>query len=574
MLNKKNKVQGVITILVSLLLTGILSLGTLALESGRFQAAKTQLGEANTSAGTSMLASYDADMFARYGLLVIDNEAANAGRYRDYLEFNSDLASGYEGNNVSTMYTVDGVEFEMLYNLTYPSVLKRQILSRAKHNLIPQDFALNQYNVDYFITDIISKADHVAGELSPTADGLAGAGSASDIPGDMQSALSALYETFKDTEKFGDDYDVTVDSVSMSLLPSATGTVENTIHSEDMDLINASVADAKTVLGANGDLLQHGGRPYSENDVSVNASFVDSAYSKLSSTGNIVNEATSLATDCKALVSAVRAAFKVLMENKEENIYLNSYISGYFPCRNRSVAGYNGPDIGTTTDGSAQNMNFAGAAVEYVIGGSSVEKANQQTAYDYAFAVRFINNLYSTFTGSDCFNNQNASVVAAHIAWAYFETYADMELLSAYGATVPFNKYEMILPITERSAVANAFASGNLADGMTELGILQDATFVVEGTDATTYKDALALALWLVPNSKKLLRTADLIQLEMRYDEQYGKNETASFLLSDQNTFCRVKCSATLNPILPIISLGTNSGFNGITIRSVKYVGY
>ena len=98
--------------------------------------------------------------------------------------------------------------------------------------------------------------------------------------------------------------------------------------------------------------------------------------------------------------------------------------------------------------------------------------------------------------------------------------------------------------------------------------------FHVSGADSYSYRDSLALALWFVPNSTKMMRTADLIQLEMRYREQYVELKGATFLMSEQNTYCRIKCQAKLNAILPILSLGENSGINGISFTSIKYVGY
>ena len=118
-MHRRNNSQGVITVLVSLLLVGILSLGTLVLEAGRFQAAKTQLAEASGSASTSMIAAYDSELFARYGLLAIDTERFTTERCMDYLNFNSDLSVGYKGNKVSRMYTIDSVEVEGMYTLQY-----------------------------------------------------------------------------------------------------------------------------------------------------------------------------------------------------------------------------------------------------------------------------------------------------------------------------------------------------------------------------------------------------------------------------------------------------------------------
>lgn len=575
MFNGGKRERGVVTVLVSLMLAGILSLGTLVLEAGRFQAAKTQLAEANISAGTSMIASYNAELYSRYGLLAIDNEAVNIGRYRNYLEFNSDLAAGYKGNNLATLYAIDSVEMEGLYNLTYPAVLKRQILARAKYHIIPQDYSLNYYNMDYFLSDLQTKAEYISTTLSLVANGGAAQGTMNDVPNEMQAALNALQNVFKDTNKYDLGYDVTLSSSTIELLPSTTGTVENQVPTEDIAQINNAVNDAKTILGSNGAVLEsNGNSTYNETDVSVNMDFISNAYSEFANVTNMYANAKQITEDCRTMVQGINAAMNMLNADKEGNLLLNSYISGYFPCRNYTVEGYVGPVKGTTVNASMENATFSGACVEYVLGGEPSEKNNQQVAYDYVMAVRFVNNLYATIVNSSSFNSNNECSVASHIAWAYYETCADAELLAKYNAIVPFGKYNMILPINEPMRVKSAFSSGDFLNGMKALGILNGQTFTIAGTDKSNYRDVLALALWFVPNSEKLIRTADLIQLDMRYFEQHVKNATATFLMSEQNTFCRVKCNAKLNSILPIISLGTNSGVNGISFQSVKYVGY
>ena len=68
---------------------------------------------------------------------------------------------------------------------------------------------------------------------------------------------------------------------------------------------------------------------------------------------------------------------------------------------------------------------------------------------------------------------------------------------------------------------------------------------------------------------------ADLIQLEMRYRQRYVVNETVDFLMSEMDTYCRVKTDAALNSALPVISVGgEGSTPDGTTFYSIKYVGY
>lgn len=573
-MRKKYKRQhGVITVMISMMLVGIMSLGTLVIESGRLQAARTQLDDANLSAGTSMIASYNSTVYERYGLLVIDNENFNLAKYRTYLDFNSDRAVGYMGNNISTMYTVGGAEIEGMYNLTYPAVLKRQLLARAKYNVIPQDYSLNYYNMEHFLSDIQNKATSVSKALKTVADGNAAVGSLSDVPADMQNALKNLHGTFSKIKRYDEAHNITLGAEHTSVLPSVTGTVEHQLPTEDIEAINAAVSDANSILGTNGSLLtSNNGSGYSETDVTLNVSFATNAINDFADLNQLPSRAKRITADCRSMVQGINAAINMLNSDKEGTLLLNSYISSYFSNKNFNVENYSGP----SKDGAVKsNSNFAGACVEYVFSGNKSESANQQAAYNYIIATRLVSNLYSVINSSSLFNENNACSVAAHIAWAYYETCADAELLFKYNAVVPYAKYNMILPINRISSVVTAFSSKDFLKGMSALGILKNEQFTVLGNDKTNYRDSLALALWFVPNSKKVMRVADLIQLEMRYDEQYVQNTTPKFLMSEQNTFCRVKCYGNLNSILPVISLGSDgAGIKGTSIQSIKYIGY
>ena len=571
---RKNKAgeHGVITVLISLLLVGILSVGTLVIEAGRFQAAKTQLNEANASAGTSMLAAYDATLYDRFGLLAIDTETFSLGRYQDYLEFNSDRSAGYKGNNLSTLYLLDGLELEGIYNLTYPAVLKRQILSGAKYRA-PQDYALNYYNLDFFLTDLQNMTLFVSDQLADTANGNAETG---EVPAEMRGALSALYQSFSDVKKYNETYDVTLNASTLAKLPGTTGTVLHNAPAEDLPLIRDAVSDAQSVLGSNGAILASGeGAGYEEIDVRLDVGFVSNVGEKLSTSESIGANAKSMAADCRNLMQGINAAINMLSNDKESNLLLNTYITEVFPNRNNTVTGYSGPTAGTAGGGAWENMNFTGACVEYAIAGQAGERVNQQMAYDYIMALRLVSNLDAVMRSSELFDTNNAGSVAAHIAWAYYETCVDMELMVQYQGNVPFRKNNLILPITNIPEVEKAFNGDAIVVALDSLGVFNDQMEIqIDGLNHCDYRDSLMLALWFVPNSEKLMRVADLIQMEMRYREQYVEGGSATFLLSEQNTFCRVKCGAKLNSILPVIAAGSNGGVKGTEFLSIKYVGY
>lgn len=576
-MHRKHNSKGVITVLISLLLVGVLSIGTLVIEAGRFQAAKTQLSEANTSAATSMIAAYDSELYGRYGLLAIDSEKFTPARAADYLNFNSDQASGYRGNRLTRMYVVDSVELTGLYNLTYPSIMKRQILSRAKYHVIPQNYALNVYTMDAFFADFQNKCTYVANQLAPVANGYAYTGSVEDIDPDMLAALATLYVTYTDLKNYDPACDVTLSAGTTSLLPSVTGTVENDVPSEDIADINTALSDATTLLGGEGSVLSYNnGSVVNEIDVAIDVSFVPDIKNQLTditSAPYLPSDIRNLAGDTRMLAQSLNAAINVLNSDKEASVLLNSYIVEYFSNRNYRVSTYSAPAKGTSVSGM-ENAAFASACVEYVFGGNSSEKSNQSEAYSYLQAIRLINNLYAVMTDSNSFDANNAYVVAAHLAWANYESIVDMELLTTYNVTVPFNKNRMILPVNSAGDVTSAFASKSTADALSALGYHNGSTFVIPGSYAFSYKDSLLFGLWFVPNSEKLLRVADLIQLEMRYREQYVEHKTATFLMSEQNTYCRIKCIGKYSAVLPMISLDSSDSARGVVFQSIKYAGY
>ena len=576
-MHRKERNKGVITVLISLLLVGVLSIGTLVIEAGRFQAAKTQLAEANISASTSMIAAYNPDLYGRYGLLAIDTERFTPERAVDYLNFNADQVVGYRGNRLSRLYVVDSVELMGLYNLTYPSIMKRQILSRAKYHVIPQDYALNVYTMNTFLTEFQSKCLYVANKLSPVADGSARAGAITDVNDDVLAALSALYATYEDLKPYDDACDVTLTNGTVALTPSVTGIVENDVPQEDLADINTALVDATTVLGSSGSALSYNnGTVTGEIDVAVDVSFLPEIKNKLtdvSSATNLNGDTNLLAGKIKLLAQGFNAAINMLNSDKEGSLLLNSYIAEYFSNRNNRVSTYSAPAKGTSVSGM-ENATFASACVEYVFGGSPSEKTNQGEAYNFLQAIRLINNLYAVMTDSSSFKANNVHSVAAHMAWANYESIVDMELLATYNVSVPFNKNQMILPINSAGSVTGAFAQKNTATALSTLGYHNGTTFVVSGSNSLSYRDSLAFGLWFLPNSDKLLRVADLIQLEMRYREQHVEHKAASFLMSEQNTYCRIKCIGKYSAVLPMVSLNADDSVRGMKFQSIKYAGY
>ena len=284
-----------------------------------------------------------------------------------------------------------------------------------------------------------------------------------------------------------------------------------------------------------------------------------------------------VAKNIKDLAVAMSASIDVLKANKESNLLLNSYIAEYFSDRCNTQENSAAPERKSGDAGVMENANFVSACVEYVFGAKADEQKNQETAYSYLQAIRLINDLHALMSSGDIEAMfKTRCNVSAMIAWAYYESIIDMELMTKYDVSVPFNKNALILNMDTPARVSSAFSGKNTKTALTALGFYDEDKdiFTVGGEYAFSYKDSLAFGLWFVPNSDKLLRVADLIQLEMRYRQQYVENKAATFMMSDQNTYCRIKTVGKFSAVLPMLSLDSADTARGMEFQSIKYAGY
>ena len=576
--------KGAISIFVALMMAGILSLGTFVLEAGRLQTARTQLSEATISASQSMLSSYNTELHTKYGLLAIDTSRATSASCRDYLDYNSDLASDMWGNNISRMYTIEDATMSGVYNLTYPHILKRQLLTVAKYNLVPENSEVNAYTVSYILDELQMKCRYVSEKMGEIV-AAPGTGNPASVDAGMRAALAAMDKTFNNTQTYNNKHNVTLTSSTVALLPSTTGTVESVIPERDEETVDLLIQDAHTILGSDADALNSSSTQVSESSVTITMTAMNevAAYHRGGWIGDLTQAevveslyARSLPQHYKNLADTINASVNILKENRDGNLLLNSYVSQMFSNRTMAMDQYVGPGVESTIQ-NQENMTFAKACCEYIFGGSASELNNQSEAYEYVMALRLIGNLYAVLTESTTLNMNDTYSVAAHLAWAYYETCMDMELVINQAAAVPLTKNTLILPLGNTGAVTTAFASRNASTAVQKLVNYNQAAarYEIAGRDALNYTDSLSLALWFVPNDQKLLRVADLIQLEMRYSQQYQDMIPVTFLMSNQNTYCRVECTAKMNAILPILSIGgADHSLQGHTMSSTKYAGY
>ena len=537
--------KGVITIFVALMMAGILSLGTFVLEAARLQAARTQLDQAAASAASSMLSAYNLDLEERFGVFAMDTTRTNDETCADYVRYNSDLAADAYGNNVTRLYRVTDVKMKGVYNLTYPHILKRQLLTLAKYNLPPEVSAFNKYNAHYILGELQTKCQYVSDKMQKILD-FAQDGNPEALGEDLRNAMAALDQTFGGVAKANTAHGVTLNDSTVAKLPSVTDTVESTIP----ESINLSAVD----------MFYAWNDPFQVDDqgaiVAVRPEYL-----------------YELPDACKRLADTVNAAINMLWENMDENVLLNMYVSQMFSNRRHVTDQYIGPGLESTESGS-EDLTFAKACCEYVFGGDASELQNQEAAYDYIMALRLIGNLYATLGDFDVTDGCSA---ATGMALAYYETCLDLYLLTEYDMAVPLRKDRQILRADNLGAIADAFSGHDPASALYDLGYYDEAIagFVITGADLLDYTDSLNLALWMVPNTQKLLRVADLMQLEMRYQQRYVEGLPATFLMSEQNTYCRVECKGKMNAILPIIAIGGEEhSLQGLSLSTLKYAGY
>lgn len=563
--------NGAITIFISLMLVSILSIGSLVLEAGRLQSARTQLNEATVSAETSVISNYDLTLNDRFGIMAFEDDADTKADFNDYLSFNSDLDAEYKGNNVTRLYALAEVEMDGIYNFTYPSVIKRQILSKTKYTKATYDFPINIDTLSSFWPEFRSKCSQAQSLISSLSKGTG------SISGDYSSALNAVEKAFSSIYDYDKNCVVVIPDSEVSILPSKTGTITDTIPTEEISRIQSTLDEAKSLVGEYASSIGGVDSGVEEEETSIGItgdySSTRTEMKKAVTGANYsLNNLATMSSDIIGKMSSVSSALGT-NDNAETNMLINSYIADTFSNRAYLANGSVNP-----TRGTKSANNFSAACAEYIFAGNANETVNQQSAYWIIFYIRFVDNinLVSKSSGAD---NRTKFI------WAFYETLVDMEVLTTHKGLVPLTKTSLFLPMSKASQIASQFSDMTVVEtSLKNIGSVTTAERVAgdgnerlttNGSGLADYTDYLSLALWFVPNTEKMLRISDLIQLEMRYRQKYVTNETVDFYMKNQNSYCRANVMAVFNSILPVISLsGNDRDMNGIKINAVKFVGY
>ncbi len=291
----------------------------------------------------------------------------------------------------------------------------------------------------------------------------------------------------------------------------------------------------------------------------------------------------------------MEAAMELIVASLGEGLLISQYAVEKFPNRisdkngdkqNKEIDGYKGYYRTYFPDKDAAIQTFSGAQVEYIIGGSTSEMENQVSTFWSIFLIRAINNMVAILADEsvlELISSCNVFAPLVYILWVYLESNIDMNLLIS-GAEVKLIKFEIILSpetlVNNIDSLKEAFKKidvekeieNELSYAAMKVDLIKQQMFETKGLFDMDYQKYLWFFLYFMPNSTKVMRIADLIQMEMRYGNfANGTN----FMLENMHTYVRCEASGRFNSILPVISLKNNTlNGRGIKVNTVKYVGY
>ncbi len=239
-------------------------------------------------------------------------------------------------------------------------------------------------------------------------------------------------------------------------------------------------------------------------------------------------------------------------------------------------------------DGGEQDLQFSpkserktrlNAEIEYLIYGMSSDTANEAAVYASIYAPRMANNMIALYSNKTVKGSCDAAALAASAAtlgsvpqpvffwifltaWTVAETILDMHYLIDEGYRIPlFKTKDTILLETD-------FAAGPSAD-------MVEHYRKSNGSDKNIYvcyEDYLLMLLLLEGSQKRLMRTADLVEMNMQLTE-------SGFKMDKAYTYIRAKSNLSIRYLFldtkPFTGEYEGAGLGGrLKFESVIYQGY
>ena len=439
----------------------------------------------------------------------------------------------------------------------------------------------------------------------------------------LSDATTSLFPSKTGTRSEADIITTDVDAVrsylddARALLGSIYDDDIGLVHPDNTSTIGMDSEELATRMGRIADNCQ---KLSGEQDsllgkaVSASLGFIATIFKLFLNISTIVQ----LIEDLIYVVTHIKDVFTELPSMLGESVLINQFAVSKFSNRLNKVKGETG--VGKSLGGTgaksvpAAAQTFSQANLEYILIGGNSEASNQQACFNRIMTMRMINNallILSDATWMELIGACNILAPVVFILLMYYESNIDMNLLVKLKLKIPLIKTSLILSIEsltpegmdDLDTVSNDFAisfseanSKNLDIIVNDMDILSDSNssqleqfYAQQDLSNTTknllnglekgflkldYKNYIFLFMLLQSNRQKVMRIADLIQMELRYKE-YSKGTHPTLLLEDYHTFVRVKAKATLNSVLPIISFNKDENKKpGWAINTIKYVGY
>jgi len=220
---------------------------------------------------------------------------------------------------------------------------------------------------------------------------------------------------------------------------------------------------------------------------------------------------------------------------------------------------------------------FNTSEVEYVFGGNKSETMNNTIVYSWIYGTRLANNIVAVYTNPTAKAECLALAAAASAlsggmipvsvlkwvfiaAWAAGETALEMTYLMTDGYRVPLIKTKNNLFIDCFTDVLGGFSE----ESRENLMALKSGTGI-----NVCYEDYLLLLMCFVDRDTRLLRVADLIELNMQERGQ------GSFKMSEANTYVEASTSVSVKFLFqPVKQFSNSYSGTGFNVKNMIYQGY
>lgn len=192
-----NGTKGVISLFLVLIISPLLSVSLLLVESARYQSAVEMMDEVIDAAGFSSLADYDSYLDERFGLLALSQESDADSLFNDLLSANT--------ASLGSSVTVNSSTADGAYALSDTDVLKQQILEYSEI-MVAVETVYEGLDLD----DLIAKLEELLGvddELKDFMSKMSDVADVSTTAAEVIDFMTDILGEYSDYKEALDDYE-------------------------------------------------------------------------------------------------------------------------------------------------------------------------------------------------------------------------------------------------------------------------------------------------------------------------------------------------------------------------------